>query len=81
MGLPTRLHGDAVAEFFGAVKGFCPRCSSMREWTVSKDEDGEKYYKKCKKCGQKKEIREPELSQLAEAANTRQPQKDVKKKD
>jgi hypothetical protein len=70
MGLPTRLHGEQIAEFFGAVKGFCPWCSSMREWKVSKDDEG-KFFKECKKCHRKKTIQEPELTQLVGDAKAR----------
>ena len=66
MGIPTRLHGIAVANFFGAVKGFCPKCISIREWKVVREKGI--YYKRCEKCGQKREIKKPELEKLIAAA-------------
>jgi hypothetical protein len=75
MGLPTRLHGDAVAEFFGDVKGICPRCNSMRKWKIIKEDD--KFYKICAVCGLKVEVKDPEFSKLLTAENDRRTQKRV----
>lgn len=79
MGLPTRLHGDAVAIFFGAVKGFCPKCISIREWRVVREK--EKFFKKCEKCGQKREISKPELDKLVAEANAKVAREKSKKKE
>jgi hypothetical protein len=80
MGIPSRLHGDAVANFFGSVRGFCPKCLSFREWTVIRV-SRTKYYKKCQKCGKRKEVEEPELTKLVEAATTRRAREKAKKKE
>jgi hypothetical protein len=66
MGLPTRLHGDVVVDFVGAVKDFCPRCVSIKEWIVIR-ENG-KYYKSCEKCHLKREINNIELKKLTAKA-------------
>ena len=79
MGLPSRLHGDAVANFFGSVRGFCPKCLSFREWRVIRV--SRKYYKQCQKCGKRKEVEELELTILVEAAKTRRAQERAKKKE
>jgi len=78
MGLPSRLHGIAVANFFGAVKGFCPRCISIREWKIVSDHG--KFYKRCQICGQKREIKEPELEKLVAMAKAKKAKAKVKKK-
>lgn len=79
MGIPTRLHGDAVAIYFGAVKGFCPKCLSFREWKVIKEKG--KFLKECQKCGKLKEIEEPELSKLKTEAKARHEREEVAKKE
>ena len=57
MGLPTRLHGDQVLDKVGLVEDFCPHCTSIRKWKVIV-EDG-KFYKRCKSCKLKKEVKDP----------------------
>lgn len=79
MGLPTRLHGDAVAIYFGAVKGFCSKCLSFREWKVVCEKG--KYYKECQKCSKKKEIEEPELTKLITEAKEKRSREKAKKKE
>ncbi len=78
MGLPSRLHGIAVVNFFGAVKGFCPRCISIREWKIVREEG--KFYKRCQNCGQKREIKAPELQKLVALAKAKRAKAKSKKK-
>lgn len=56
MGMPTRLHGDAVLQST-SVKAMCPKCTSIREWEIV-EEKGKKF-KKCVKCGTLVEIKDP----------------------
>ena len=79
MGIPTRLHGDAVAIFFGAVKGFCPKCLSFREWRIVRVR--RTYFKQCQKCGRRKEIEEPELTKLVAEAKAKRARERAKKKE
>ena len=77
MGLPTRLHGDIVVDFIEAVTGFCPKCISIKEWEVI-CENG-KYYKRCVKCGQKREINDSELQNLVAKAKAKKVRKTQEK--
>jgi len=81
MGLPTRLHGIAVANFFGAVVDFCPRCIGFKKWKVIRV--GDKFYKQCLNCELKKEIKEIEFQKLvakAKARREKEAQEKAKKK-
>jgi Zn ribbon nucleic-acid-binding protein len=78
MGLPTRLHGDVVVDFAGAVKDFCPRCISIKEWVIVCN-DG-KYYKSCIKCGLKREINRDELKKLTAKAKAEKAKAEGKSK-